>query len=164
MTKYFSDCVDALLLDIEGTTTPVDYVFRVLFPFARVHVESFLQTHDWDSAVQADLKRLWQEYEADVAQGFSVPKWKDNQTSGAVPYIDYLISIDRKSTGLKSLQGKIWEQGYRDGTLRSRTFTDVKPAFEPDFPVLLGSFDHLQLEVSRCDTFLDFLLQNSIFL
>ncbi|MBV8882735.1 MAG: acireductone synthase [Chroococcidiopsidaceae cyanobacterium CP_BM_RX_35] len=125
-----SDCVDALLLDIEGTTTPVDYVFGILFPFARVHVDSFLQAHTQDSAVQADLKRLWQEYETDIAQGLSIPEWKDNRTSGAVPYIDYLISIDRKSTELKSLQGKIWEQGYRDGTLRSPTFTDVKPAFE----------------------------------
>ncbi|MBV9388279.1 MAG: acireductone synthase [Chroococcidiopsidaceae cyanobacterium CP_BM_ER_R8_30] len=126
-----SDCVDAILLDIEGTTTPVDYVLGILFPFARVHVESFLQAHAQDIPVQADLKRLWQEYEADIAQDLSVPEWKkDNQTSGAVPYIDYLISIDRKSTGLKSLQGKIWEQGYRDGTLRSQIFTDVKSAFE----------------------------------
>lgn len=125
-----SDCIDALLLDIEGTTTPLDYVFGILFPFARVHVESFLQAHAQDSAVQADLKLLRQEYKADIAQGLSVLKWKDNQTSGAVPYIDYLISVDRKSTGLKSLQGKIWEQGYQDGTLRSQIFTDVKPAFE----------------------------------
>lgn len=130
MTKYFSDRADVLLLDIEGTTTPVDFVFGVLFPFARTHVESFLQTHHQDKAVQADLKRLWQEYEADVAQGLCVPEWKDNQVLGAVPYIHYLISVDRKSTGLKSLQGKIWEQGYRDGMLRSPTFTDVKPAFE----------------------------------
>jgi enolase-phosphatase E1 len=87
MTKYFCDRADVLLLDIEGTTTPVDFVFGVLFPFARTHVESFLQTHHQDKAVQADLKRLWQEYEADVAQGLCVPEWKDNQVLGAVPYI-----------------------------------------------------------------------------
>jgi enolase-phosphatase E1 len=37
---------------------------------------------------------------------------------------------DRKSTGLKSLQGKIWEQGYVDGTLKSQIFADVAPALE----------------------------------
>ena len=130
MTEYLSDRSDVILLDIEGTTTPVEYVFGVLFPFAKVHVDAFLQTHHQEIAVQADLKRLRLEYEADLTQGLSVPEWNENSTTAAVPYIRYLIESDRKSTGLKSLQGKIWEQGYRDGTLRSHIFTDVKPAFE----------------------------------
>jgi enolase-phosphatase E1 len=37
---------------------------------------------------------------------------------------------DRKSTGLKSLQGKIWEEGYRVGELRSEVYPDVLPALE----------------------------------
>jgi len=37
---------------------------------------------------------------------------------------------DRKSTGLKSLQGKIWEEGYRSGELRSEVYPDVPPALE----------------------------------
>jgi enolase-phosphatase E1 len=37
---------------------------------------------------------------------------------------------DRKSTGLKSLQGKIWREGYRDGSLKAQVFGDVRPAFE----------------------------------
>ena len=37
---------------------------------------------------------------------------------------------DRKSTGLKSLQGKIWEEGYRAGDLRSEVYPDVAPALE----------------------------------
>jgi enolase-phosphatase E1 len=37
---------------------------------------------------------------------------------------------DRKSTGLKSLQGKIWEEGYRAGDLRSEVYPDVPPALE----------------------------------
>lgn len=130
MTEYLSDRADAILLDIEGTTTSVEYVFDVLFPFAKVHVDAFLQTHAQEVVVQDDLKLLRLEYEADRTQGISVPEWNDNSTTGAVPYIHYLIEVDRKSTGLKSLQGKIWEQGYRDGTLRSHIFSDVKPAFE----------------------------------
>jgi len=43
-------------------------------------------------------------------------------------YVRWLIDRDRKSTGLKSLQGKIWKQGYVDGTLKSRIFADVAPA------------------------------------
>jgi len=45
MPDYYSDLADVILLDIEGTTTPIDYVLRVLFPFAKVQVESFLKIH-----------------------------------------------------------------------------------------------------------------------
>lgn len=129
MSEQYSDQVKVILLDIEGTTTPVDYVFEVLFPFAKAQVESFLQTHLEDEGVKADLERLRQEYESDIALGASVPKWQENSMIAAVAYIHHLIAIDRKSTGLKSLQGKIWEQGYQDGTLRSQVFDDVKRAF-----------------------------------
>ena len=37
---------------------------------------------------------------------------------------------DRKSTGLKSLQGKIWEEGYRSGDLKGEVYPDVLPALE----------------------------------
>jgi enolase-phosphatase E1 len=37
---------------------------------------------------------------------------------------------DRKSTGLKSLQGKIWEEGYRSGDLKGEVYPDVVPALE----------------------------------
>lgn len=131
MSDRYYTRADVILLDIEGTTTPIDYVFGVLFPFAKKQVGSFLQTHDRKSDVQADLERLRQEYAADVAQGLTVPEWGvGNSATAAVPYIHYLIETDRKSTGLKSLQGKIWESGYRDGMLRSQLFPDVKPAFE----------------------------------
>lgn len=122
MPNYYYERADVILLDIEGTTTPIDYVFLVLFPFAKEQVESFLQIHHQESGVQADLMRLRQEYEADVERGLAVPAWVDKSAIAAVPYIHYLIATDRKSTGLKSLQGKIWEQGYRDGTLRSQLF------------------------------------------
>ena len=37
---------------------------------------------------------------------------------------------DRKSTGLKSLQGKIWEEGYRAGDLKGEVYPDVLPALD----------------------------------
>lgn len=120
--------VDAVLLDIEGTTTPVDYVFGVLFPFAREQAESFLLTHADDPEVQSDLRLLQQEHEAETDA--TVPGWDGSSPTGVVPYIHYLIEGDRKSTGLKSLQGKIWDQGYRDGSLRAQMFADVPEALQ----------------------------------
>jgi enolase-phosphatase E1 len=43
-------------------------------------------------------------------------------------YVHWLMDRDRKSTGLKSLQGKIWEEGYRSGTLRGEVYPDVPTA------------------------------------
>src|SRR5258708_32281751 len=54
--------IRALLLDIEGTTTPIDYVFKTLFPFASTRAEEFLRRH-WDHAeikeLVEELRRTW---------------------------------------------------------------------------------------------------------
>ena len=47
-----------------------------------------------------------------------------------VAYVHWLMDQDRKSTGLKSLQGKIWDEGYRAGDLKSEVYPDVSPALE----------------------------------
>ena len=125
----FSNNISAILLDIEGTTTPVSFVFDVLFPFARNNVESFLHQRGGEAEVQQDLARLKQEYDQETFSS-DLPAWETNDPGAAVPYIHYLISIDRKSTGLKALQGKIWNQGYESGELRSQLFSDIKPAFD----------------------------------
>jgi enolase-phosphatase E1 len=47
-----------------------------------------------------------------------------------VAYVHWLMDQDRKSTGLKSLQGKIWEEGYCSGELEGEVYPDVLPALE----------------------------------
>lgn len=39
------------------------------------------------------------------------------------------MDADDKCTPLKSLQGKIWHEGYRTGNLRAEVYRDVPPAF-----------------------------------
>jgi enolase-phosphatase E1 len=107
-----------ILLDIEGTTTPITFVYDVLFPFARAHAGEYL-----DQEAEHSLKV---EHDADIRQGLSPPPW----SSGALEYVCWLMDQDRKSTALKTLQGKIWQQGYRLGELRGEVFPDVPPAFE----------------------------------
>src|SRR5688572_24061788 len=34
--------IRALLLDIEGTTTPIEFVYEVLFPYARAHAAEYV--------------------------------------------------------------------------------------------------------------------------
>lgn len=134
----------AILLDIEGTTTPIDFVHQVLFSYARSNVKSFLQ-QNWDLAeVVTDLEHLRKEHESDLEQSQNPPLLvtgsREAQLDSVVAYIHWLMdrelksmdlkSTPQKSTALKSLQGKIWEQGYRDGILKSPVFPDVVPALE----------------------------------
>ncbi len=124
-----------ILLDVEGTTTPIDFVTGVLFPFARAHVRHFLSRHAASSReVMADLAKLREERAADEARGERPPRWSDESPDAtldsAVATVEWLMDRNRKSTGLKSLQGRIWEEGYRSGALRGRVYPDVPPALE----------------------------------
>ena len=107
-----------ILLDIEGTTTPITFVYDVLFPYARRHVSEYVR-----HAGLADLKR---EHDDDLQLGHNPPAW----SAGSVAYIHWLMDQDRKSTALKNIQGKIWLEGYRSGELRGEVFPDVPPALE----------------------------------
>jgi len=119
--------VRALLLDIEGTTTPVDFVTRVLFPYAREHVRDFLIRR------ARELALLLSEHEADRRAGQSPPPWRGGSPAealdSAVAYVHWLMGRDRKSTALKALQGRIWEEGYQAGQLRGQVYPDVPRAF-----------------------------------
>lgn len=105
-----------ILLDIEGTTTPISFVYDVLFPFARRHATRFLQN--------ADLRDLRREYDEDVLRRSNPPPWN---THGEA-YFYWLMDQDKKSTALKAIQGEIWLHGYKDGELHGEVFPDVPPA------------------------------------
>ncbi len=104
----------AYLLDIEGTTTPIDFVTRTLFPFARQRLDDFAPTPE-----EYDL--LSAEWESDEKDGKTPPLLGPD-------YLRWLMDQDRKSTGLKSLQGRIWEQGYENGDLMGEMYDDVVSA------------------------------------
>jgi enolase-phosphatase E1 len=115
--------IRAILLDIEGTTTPIAFVHDVLFPYSRNNLSSYLKQHANSPELLADLTLLADEYAQDVIE--------DKHPALLVePYILWLIDQDRKSPALKSLQGKIWKQGYIDGSLKAPLFPDVLPAME----------------------------------
>lgn len=126
--------IRGVLLDIEGTTTPISFVHEVLFSYARSHVRNFLAEHFDSAEVLADLAKLRQEHAVDLMQGLKPPELVDGvreaQIDSLVAYVNWLMDRDRKSTGLKSLQGKIWKEGYLTATLKAQVFADVPPAFE----------------------------------
>ena len=117
----------AVLLDIEGTVTPISFVHEILFPYAREHVNDYLSQHLHQPEVQADITKLREEQARDTEELRNPPI---DSIDTLVTYVNRLIDLDRKSPGLKSLQGKIWKAGYDDGSLKSPVYPDVVAAFE----------------------------------
>jgi enolase-phosphatase E1 len=126
--------VRGILLDIEGTTTPISFVHDVLFSYARTQAKDFLVAHGNSDQVRDDISKLRDEHAFDVAHGLNPPTLASPKSKTEIEsittYVHWLIERDRKSTGLKSLQGKIWRQGYLEGTLKSQVFADVAAALE----------------------------------
>lgn len=120
--------IRGVVLDIEGTTTPIAFVHDVLFSYARTYVKDYLAKHAGADDVRQDIELLREEHAGNVRNGNQPPPLTTGLDSIA-SYVNWLIDLDRKSTGLKSLQGKIWREGYANGSLRSQVFPDVAPAF-----------------------------------
>ncbi len=123
--------IAAVLLDIEGTTTPLSFVHDVLFPFARDRLHGYLREHGGSAAMARLIQALAAEHAAERA-GEAPPAWRAGSPVEAIEsaeaYARWLMARDRKSPSLKELQGWIWEEGYRAGLLKGETFPDVAPA------------------------------------
>jgi len=116
----------AILLDIEGTTSPISFVYDVLFPYSSDRLRDFVLAHYEDAEIRRIVEGLYQEYqhEKDPAPAFVAPEDEE----GAVSYLEWLMDRDRKSTGLKAIQGLIWKEGFESGELKGEFFPDVEPA------------------------------------
>ena len=123
------DSTLAILLDMEGTTTPIDFVFRTLFPYARLRLKQFLLKHGNEPGIREDVDALHKQHRADAADQLNPPLWADGtpgvELESAAAYGMWLIDRDSKCSALKSLQGKIWQEGYRAGDLRGEVYPDV---------------------------------------
>lgn len=126
--------VGVVLLDIEGTTTPIDFVYKTLFPYASRKLESFLGEHAREPEIQALVQDLRAQQQEDERAGLDPPAWvnapEDDRVLSAVEYSLWLMARDSKCTALKSLQGRIWQEGFDSGGLRGEVYADVPVAFE----------------------------------
>lgn len=117
------------LLDVEGTVAPISLVSEQLFPYARTHLAGYLKENLSRPEVQADLKLLAEENRAELSEDSPTFGVEIRNELYARAYLLWLMDRDRKSTALKSLQGKIWKAGFESGELKSTLFADVPKAF-----------------------------------
>jgi enolase-phosphatase E1 len=129
-----ADLHGAVIVDIEGTTTPIAFVTEVLFPYARRHLRSHLEEHAGHADYTSLMNALQDEHSLASRNAERVPAWQDHppdaRLSSVTAFVEWLMDRDRKSTALKELQGRIWQEGYQRGTLVGSLFPDVRAAFE----------------------------------
>jgi len=106
--------IKAIVTDIEGTTSSIDFVHLVLFPYARKYLADFVSTNLDNAEVQEQLAAIERELgEAHLSL--------DEALAHLVEWMDE----DRKLTPLKVLQGLVWEQGYRRGDFSGHVYQDA---------------------------------------
>ncbi len=106
--------IRAIVTDIEGTTSSIDFVRDVLFPYARKRLPAFVETHGNKPEVQHWL------HEAATEAGLVEARRQD-----IIELLLQWIDQDRKSTALKALQGMIWKDGYEAGDYRAHVYPEV---------------------------------------
>lgn len=107
--------VDAVVADIEGTTSSIAFVKDVLFPYAEARLKAFVAAH------AAEVAGILDEVRAIEGQALS--------DGAAAEVLLGWSKADRKIGPLKALQGMIWAEGYTSGEIEGHIY--------PDSPVAL---------------------------
>lgn len=120
-----------LLLDIEGTTTSISFVYDVLFPYARERCETYLRAH-WDEPdLQSYVAQIRRDADGDADAGLAVARVPASPTvEDVVRSVHSQMDLDRKNGGLKALQGALWVSGYESGQIRGHVYEDVPVALK----------------------------------
>jgi len=109
------------LFDIEGTTTDINFVHKVLFPYAYKAMEHHIKGH-LDHPIIAKAIESAKQTTLDEEQ-------KELNIDGVISKLKEWIVNDRKHPALKEIQGLIWDVGYSKGEFQGHLYTDVKPFF-----------------------------------
>jgi enolase-phosphatase E1 len=106
-----------ILTDIEGTTSSISFVADELFPYFRNNISDLLALKDRLVVKEAfdETVRLAKEEDGEILS-----------TDQEIIEKLYQWSVeDRKITPLKTLQGVLWDSGYRDGELQGHVYPEV---------------------------------------
>ena len=121
------------MLDIEGTTSSVSFVYDVMFPYVRKHL-TFEVFANW---MEPEYIEAFHAIARDAGHE-SLDDWlkqqgltQENPLRAAevvCKEVTRLMDGDVKATGLKQVQGLIWKSGFESGELKAHVYDDVPPA------------------------------------
>ena len=109
-----------ILTDIEGTTSSVHFVYEVLFPYFRTHLN--------DLTKHAQINEVKQAF-SDVIEIAAKEDGRHLTTTEEVlACLHKWSEEDRKLTPLKALHGVIWKNAYETGAITGHVYEDVPSA------------------------------------
>ncbi|CEP07045.1 hypothetical protein [Parasitella parasitica] len=129
---------DTVILDIEGTITPITFVKETLFPYVTSGLSTFLDRAWGSKELKNQIELLREQAKKDVDahsnQAVIIPNESEASAaeikSAVIETISWQMKADRKIGALKSFQGYMWKEGYESGELRGEVYDDVVPALD----------------------------------
>jgi enolase-phosphatase E1 len=116
---------ETIVLDVEGTTTSIDFVHKELFPYSYEKMDDYLNDNKQNPELIKTLELVQStalsENNLKIEQkdcGLLLKKW---------------IKEDRKHPALKKIQGFIWQKGYESGEVKGHVYEDVPKCFKEWF-------------------------------
>jgi enolase-phosphatase E1 len=106
-----------IITDIEGTTTAITFVADELFPYFRINISDLLALKS-NPIVQAA-------FDETIHIVLTEEKRVIKTDEELISALNQWSVADKKITPLKTLQGVLWEKGYKDGTLKGHVYADV---------------------------------------
>ncbi len=114
LTAVSAFAYEAVLTDIEGTTTSISFVHDVLFPYAKQNAREFLSNH-WDDPEVAGI----------VGEVKKIASSPDASQEEIAETLVRWMEEDKKHTPLKALQGMMWKDGYEQGDFQGHVYPDA---------------------------------------
>lgn len=99
--------IRAVLTDIEGTTSSIDFVHKVLFPYSRQKLRPFILRNLDNSQLRAAVLEVNSDLEI------------------AIQVLEQWIDQDKKFKQLKDIQGMIWEEGFKAAEFQGHIYEDA---------------------------------------
>lgn len=115
--------IQAVVCDIEGTTSSISFVHRVLFPLSLERLHGYLRENAADAELKEQLAGLWRQLFSDEPPPADMVEILEGK-------LREFIQNDVKDTTLKWVQGKIWKQAFESGVVRGHVYPEVPAFFE----------------------------------
>ena len=108
--------IEAVLTDVEGTTTCIFFVKEVLFGYSKKRLKRFLR----DCGEEPHVVALLDEVRAEAGE-------PEADAKRLAKILQGWMEAGKKISCLKALQGYIWQYGYEKGHFMSHFYHDVPP-------------------------------------
>ncbi|HRP69627.1 MAG TPA: acireductone synthase [Turneriella sp.] len=113
--------IRVVLCDIEGTTSSISFVHKVLFPLSLKKMEGYLSANSIKEDIKSHLDVLWKKIQ---------PADANHREKILLQTLEGYIKSDVKDTTLKYIQGKIWHEAFLAGEVKGHVYPEVASFFQ----------------------------------